>query len=224
VAELEFAAAAAVQLVILTAIRSGGESYAREHGTRGATTLLKSNLVKAEAGFDLTFTAKGGRKVLKTLRDKDFNMALGRLLELPGRRLFQYRDELGAVRPLRASDVNVYLRRIAGCRISLKDFRTLVASAAVLDTLVGQEPARSERGRRSQVRAAVVTAAEELANTPTICRTSYVHESIVAAFETGKLVQVGTPPRSRRKKAELLARVVRTPAKPASSAKAAEKS
>ena len=41
-----------------TAIRAGGEAYAREHGTRGATTLLKSN-VTLTAGL-VTLIPEGG--------------------------------------------------------------------------------------------------------------------------------------------------------------------
>src|SRR5437016_147556 len=42
--DASFAIAAVVHLVSLTALRAGGESYAKERGTRGATTLLKSNV------------------------------------------------------------------------------------------------------------------------------------------------------------------------------------
>ena len=87
---------------------------------------------------------------------------------------------------MRAGDVNAYLCGIAGRRLSLKDFRTLVASAAVLEALAATEPASSERARRSQLRTAVTAVAEELANTPTVCRKSYVHEAVVTAFETGR--------------------------------------
>ena len=107
---------------------------------------------------------------------------------LPGRRLFQYRDEDG-VRIVTASDVNAFLREIAGVKISLKDFRTLCASAAALEALAHVAPATSERGRRRQVKQAVTAVSEELANTPTICRKSYVHQTVVAAFENGKLAK-----------------------------------
>src|SRR3984957_13884589 len=40
----EFALAAVIELIARTAIRPGNESYARLNGTRGATTLLKSNV------------------------------------------------------------------------------------------------------------------------------------------------------------------------------------
>ena len=44
-----------------------------------------------------------------------------------------------------AREVNAFLQEIAGRRISLKDFRTLVASAAALKALAATDPADSER-------------------------------------------------------------------------------
>ena len=203
-----FAAAAVVHLVSKTAIRAGGEAYAREHGTRGATTLLKSNVILSEGLVTLQFKAKGGKPVVKEVRDIRLRAALRSLMTLPGRRLFQYRDAEGAVHPVRAGDVNAYLCSIAGRRLSLKDFRTLIASAAVLEVLAATEPASNERARRSQLRSAVTAVAEELANTPTVCRKSYVHEAVVTAFEQGALARLRKPTRSPIKKAEVLARIV----------------
>lgn len=204
-----FVAASIVELVSLTAIRAGSEEYARERGTRGATTLLKSNVRLADKRIvTLSFKGKGGKIVTKQVRSARFHAIVARLLELPGRRLFQCRDA-GCVRPVRAAEVNAFLQEVAGKRISLKDFRTLVASAAALKALAATEPAASERQRRRQVREAVVEIAEELVNTPTVCRTSYVHEAVIAAFEAGALKR----PRIRKAKspatkAELLARIV----------------
>lgn len=204
-----FAAASVVELVSLTAIRAGGEEYARERGTRGATTLLKSNVRLAEKGVvTLSFKAKGGKAITKHVLSPRFHIAAARLMELPGRRLFQYR-EAGMVRSVRAAEVNAFLQEVAGRRISLKDFRTLVASAAALKALAATEPADSERQRRRQVRKAVMAIAEELANTPAVCRTSYVHDAVIAAFEAGTLKR----PQSKKAKspasqAELLARIV----------------
>jgi DNA topoisomerase-1 len=204
-----FVAASIVELVSLTAIRAGGEEYARERGTRGATTLLKSNVRLADKRLvTLSFKAKGGKIIGKRVRSARLHAALTRLLELPGRRLFQYREG-DTMRPMRAAEVNAFLQEIAGRRISLKDFRTLVASAAALKALAATEPADSERQRRRQVREAVIEVAEELANTPTVCRTSYVHDAVIAAFEAGALKR----PRIRKAKspatqAEVLARIM----------------
>ena len=180
--------AGVIELVARSAIRPGSEEYARLNGTRGAATLLKSNVAIDGPTVILTFRAKGGKVVRKEFTAALLIPLLARLHEQPGRRLFQYRDETGDVRPVTARAVNAFPREIAGgVAISLKDFRTLLASAAVLETLARQAPAQSERQRRRQVLDAVRKAAVDLANTPAICRRSYVHAGIVAAFEEGVL-------------------------------------
>src|SRR5665213_2026334 len=53
------------RLIARTAIRPGNESYARLNGTRGATTMLKSNVTLEDDNLVLTFKAKGGKAVRK---------------------------------------------------------------------------------------------------------------------------------------------------------------
>lgn len=206
----EFALAAVIELVSCSAIRAGSESYVKSNRTRGAATLLKSNIAVNGATVALKFRAKGGKDIDKEFHCPRVAAAIGVLRELPGRRMFQYRAEDG-VRIVTASDVNAFLREIAGVKISLKDFRTLCASAAALEALAHIEPASSERGRKRQVKEAVTAISEELANTPTICRKSYVHQAVVAAFENGKLEKFSEALKRRRSPAhreQLLAQVV----------------
>lgn len=179
----EFALSAVIELVARTAIRPGHESYVKLNRTRGATTLLKSNVRLEDDCIVLSFRGKGGKALRKECDATVLARAVEILRALPGPRLFQYRDGDGSVKPVNANQVNAFLREIAGVRISLKDFRTLIASAAVVESLARIVPAESARARRRQVLEAVRAAADELANTPAICRRSYVHESIVTAFE-----------------------------------------
>jgi len=204
--------AAVIELVAHSAIRPGSEDYARLHGTRGATTLLKSNVTTDGEKVTLSFRAKGGKVVRKEFAAAQLVPVLERLRELPGRRLFQYRNEAGEVHIATARAVNAFLREIAGgVMISLKDFRTLLASAAVLEALARQEPASSQRQRRRQVLDAVRKAAEDLANTPAICRRSYVHASVVTAFEEGVLESFADTlkrSRSATRREQLLTRIM----------------
>ena len=81
----------------------------------------------------------------------------------------------------------------------------------MLEALAALAPATSERGRRRQVLDAVTAVSDELANTPAICRKSYVHETVVAAFEDGMLEQFSERLKGRRSPAhreQLLAQVV----------------
>lgn len=207
----DFALAAVIELIARTAIRPGHESYARLNGTRGATTLLKSNVALEDESIVLSFRAKGGKQVRKECDAARLARAVEILRSLPGRRLFQYRDASGEIRPVTAMEVNHFLREIAGVQISLKDFRTLMASAAVMDSLSRISPAPSARGRRRQVLTAVRAAADDLANTPAICRKSYVHDTVVTAFEEGLLERFAATLkgcRSAARREQLLAKVV----------------
>jgi DNA topoisomerase-1 len=207
----EFALAAVIELIARTAIRPGSESYARLSGTRGASTLLKSNVTVEDDCIVLTFKAKGGKAVRKECDAAKLVRAIGILRDVPGKRMFQYRDNGGNVRVVNATQVNEFLREIAGIKISLKDFRTLMASAVVLESLSRISPAASARGRNKQVLQAVRAAADELSNTPAICRKSYVHDTIVTAFEDGILERFAATMkgyRSQSKREQLLAQVV----------------
>jgi len=207
----EFALAAVIELIARTAIRPGSESYARLNGTRGAATLLKSNVTLEDDSLVLTFKAKGGKAVRKECNAAKLVRAIGVLRTVPGKRMFQYRDAQGVVRAVSTVQVNAFLREIAGIKISLKDFRTLMASAVALESLSRVTPAASARGRKRQVLEAVRAAAGELANTPAICRKSYVHDTIVTAFEDGILERFAATmkgQRSQTRREQLLAQVV----------------
>jgi DNA topoisomerase-1 len=188
----EFALAAVIELISASALRPGNEEYAKAHRTRGATTLLKSNV---RCGGDdmliLCFRAKGGKQVRKEIRHARLCTAVGRLRELPGPRLFQYRAEDKTIRLVSATDANEFLREIAGCAISLKDFRTLCGTAEALEALAAIEPANSASARKKQIVAAIKNAAGKLENTPAICRKSYVNPAVLTAFETGALRDFG---------------------------------
>ena len=207
----EFALAAVIELVARTAIRPGNESYMKLNGTRGATTLHKSNVQIEDDCLIVSFKAKGGKAVRKECDAAKLVRAIGILRTLPGKRLFQYRDEAGHVHNVNTSAVNNFLREIAGIKISLKDFRTLMASAVVLESLSRITPAESANGRKKQVLEAVRSAADELSNTPAICRKSYVHDTIVTAFEEGILERFAEEMkgcRSQAKREQLLVQVV----------------
>ncbi|MEA2990004.1 MAG: topoisomerase [Alphaproteobacteria bacterium] len=206
-----FTAAAVIELVACSAIRAGEESYARMRDTRGAATLLKSDVAVRGARIRLTFRAKGGKTVSKEVDAARLARAILRLRRLPGERLFQYHAESGEIRQINAREVNGFLREIAGAKISLKDFRTLLACESVLDSLSRAEPAPNHRQRRKQVLHAVKAAAEDLANTPAICRRSYVHDAVVEAFENGVLGHCAPALkncRSRTGRAQVLADII----------------
>jgi DNA topoisomerase-1 len=201
----EFAMASAIALVDAAGLRSGTSKHAKLSGARGAISLHKSHVRLNGSSITLTFPAKSGKRVTKTIRSPRLARTIKVLQCLPGRRLFVFREGHSA-KPIRVRDVNAYLCDIAACKLSLKDFRTLRASLHVVDALVRVQRAPSERRRKRQLQQAIQSAADDLANTPAVCRKSYVHEAVVDAFERDALAaKVGLaqePPR------QILARVI----------------
>lgn len=181
------ALAAAVMLIDRTHIRIGCEDYVHSGHSRGAATLLKKSVRRRGDRLELSFRGKRRQVFSCALRAPALARAIGELLRLPGRRLFQYRDDRGKLRRVTASDINEYLERISGAPVTAKDFRTLAATAAAARLLAGLRPATSRTGRRRQVAAVMGDVAGLLGNTPAVARKSYVHRRVIEAFEADEI-------------------------------------
>lgn len=202
-----FACTALIELIASSGIRPGNEEYMRRHGSRGAATLLKSDLRINGSRITLSFRAKGGKDIVKELRSPRLARALNVIRGLPGERLFQFRNGDGEARTLSPRDANEFLRETAGVQISLKDFRTLCASARVVSKLARIKPEKKPQARHKQVLEAVKEAADDLGNTPTICRKSYVPDVIVEAFERGDLDKLA-PPKASAAAEQMVAKII----------------
>ena len=152
----------------------------------GKPKATKKSPVGAQGAHIGPKKAKGGKHVVKDLNAPRLVPVIKVLQRLPGPRLFAYREN-EQVKTIRARDVNAFLCGMASCKISLKDFRTLRASIGVVKTLARTERSESQRRRKRQIKQAIQLAADDLANTATICRKSYVHGAVLEAFEEGTL-------------------------------------
>jgi DNA topoisomerase I len=181
------AAAAVVRLIDQTAIRIGGRSKA----SQGATTLTVKNVTLSRNKMQLRFTAKGGRRVQATLDDRKLQRILGKIHDLPGKRLFQYIGQDGLIHPLDSGDVNGWLKEISGTDTSAKMFRTWHGSVAALEAVFSDD--------QPSIKRACEAAAETLCNTPAIARKSYVHPAIFELItDPDKLAAFRKLPSKRR--------------------------
>lgn len=191
------ALACAAAIIDRCHIRVGNEVYARSNGSHGASTLLKRHLAVTGKHIALSFRGKGGKDITCARDDAPLARALTRLKTLPGKRLFQYRDEDGSIAIINAADINAYLREAAGLPVSSKDLRMLAANAAAAELLLSTDIAASERGRRRQLADIMRAISERLINTPAVVRKSYVHEIVVSSYASGKLRRVYRQARAR---------------------------
>lgn len=176
--EAHFLLAALIVLLDETHLRVGNRSYAKENHTYGATTLLKQHLSLDGEQVEIRFRAKGGKRVSKRLRSPRLQRILEEIADLPGRELFSWRDDAGLHR-VESSQLNAYLSEIAGLPVSAKTFRTWGGSLAAFREGLSQ----LRRGEQPHVKDMCRSAAKALHNTPSVCRTSYVHPAILSLAE-----------------------------------------
>jgi DNA topoisomerase-1 len=178
--------ATVVRLLETTLIRVGNEEYARANGSFGLTTLRARHVaVEGEAAMRFSFTGKSGQKWRLRVEDRRVARVIRALQELPGQELFACPDEDGALRPVTSQEVNDYLRSATGEDITAKDFRTWAATVLCGLALAEAGPGATEAETKRRLRAAIAQVAARLGNTPTVCRSCYIHPGVMARYAAG---------------------------------------
>jgi DNA topoisomerase-1 len=190
--------AVVVQLLEKTLIRVGNVEYARANGSFGLTTLRDQHVKIRGGALRFEFKGKSGITHAVTVSDARLAKLVGKCQDLPGQELFQYVDDDDERRPITSADVNGYLREAAGDDFSAKDFRTWAGTILAAQQLRNEQPGSSERKTKSVLVQAVQAVAQQLGNTPTVCRTCYIHPAILEAFADGSLRQRLATRRRRR--------------------------
>jgi DNA topoisomerase I len=179
--------AAVVRLLERTLIRVGNEEYARANKSFGLTTLRARHVDVDGATLTFEFRGKGGRAHRVDVNDRRLARIVEHCQELPGQELFQYVDADGERRVVDSGDVNAYLREASGEDFTAKDFRTWAGTVLAALALHAMPACTSAtEGKRHVVRA-VERVAQELGNTPAVCRKSYVHPTVIDTYLAGDL-------------------------------------
>jgi DNA topoisomerase I len=192
--------AVVVSLLEETLIRIGNKEYARDNESYGITTLQDDHVSFEGSRMCFEFLGKSGKEQIVNLKDRRLTRLVKECQEIPGYHLFQYYDEDGTPYPIGSSDVNDYLYETTGERYTAKIFRTWGASSYALSVLGEMPPVGTKKEREAQIRDAVKQVADKLGNTPTVCRTYYIHPYIFDAHMEGELQDLlaqQKPPTSR---------------------------
>jgi DNA topoisomerase-1 len=179
--------ATVVKLLESTHIRVGNEEYARANKSFGLAT-LRNRHVKVN-GPHIRFQFRGKSRVEHAidLHDRRLARIIKRCQDLPGYELFQYIDDNGALVAIEASDVNDYLRGVAGAEFSTKDFRTWAGTVMAARALRKCGTGASQAQTKRNLVAAVQEVAQVLGNTKAVCRKCYIHPSVIDTYMAGQL-------------------------------------
>ncbi|WP_449385965.1 DNA topoisomerase IB [Cellulomonas soli] len=170
--------------------RAGGERYAKENGSFGLATVLRDHVEIDGDEVTFSYPAKSGQvrhsqvidptvaRVVRELRDRDD----------ADPELLAWQDEAGW-HDVTSSDLQLDVKDRLGTDARPKDFRTWHATVLAATGLAAAgPPPRAERARRQVVAGVIRDVAEQLGNTPAVCRASYVDPRLIDLWERGQTV------------------------------------
>jgi DNA topoisomerase-1 len=177
--------AAMVRLIDQGFFRIGNDKSAEAESTFGLST-IRGTHVKVDGNAVLfDYVGKWKKKQKRAVKDADVAAIVQHLKKTKGAELFKFANN-GRVVDVKDRHVNDYIQSIIGKDFTAKDFRTwagtLLCSIAL--AMQGQGTSKAERKRR--VRKAIVATAEQLGNTPAVCRSSYICPRVLDEYMEGK--------------------------------------
>jgi len=181
--------ATVVRLMVRAFFRVGSERYAVKNRTFGIATLEKQHLTIK--GNTLVFCYRGKRSIdqRRVVAATPLVEIIHELMELPGERLFQYVDRDGSVREVTSQDVNRYIKEILGEKYTSKDIRTWGGTVRAATILADIGPAKTKREAERNVALTCKLVSSELGNTPAVCRSAYIHPTVLEKYLRGRTIE-----------------------------------
>jgi DNA topoisomerase-1 len=178
--------AIALRLINLGWFRVGSERHARESRTYGITTLTKRHVTVRGNRISFVFRGKQRIQIRTTVVDAELAAAVRELLAVPGgARVFRYESEIG-LRNLTSRRLNDYVKENMGEEFTAKDFRTwggtLLAAVGFAEHAASHGFPETATDEKRSVTAVMRRVAQQLGNTPAVCRASYVSPAVIEQY------------------------------------------
>ena len=187
-----------IKLIDLYHFRVGNDEYARKNESYGLTTLTKGHMIldrskKAEGKLDaiFEFVGKSGKLWKRRIWEDDLALLIEKSGTIGGRKksqdLFRYEDKKGNDFDIKSNHINEYLDDITSshAKVTAKDFRTWAATWKTAFRLSEQLDPNTASARKRVSNEVVKTVASDLGNTPTVCRSSYIHPILLSDWTEG---------------------------------------
>jgi DNA topoisomerase-1 len=191
-------AALIVKLIDRYHFRVGNDEYAKMNESYGLTTLKEGHMTldrstSAEGEMDAIFEFKGksGKMWKRRIWEDDLVMLIKASEEVGGRKksqdLFRYEDKNGEDFDIKSNHINEYLDEITSKheKVTAKDFRTWAATWKTAFRLSARLDPDTATGRKRVLNEVIKTVSSDLGNTPSVCRSSYIHPAILSDWTEG---------------------------------------
>jgi DNA topoisomerase I len=179
--------ATVVRLLEQTCMRIGNDEYVKQNESFGLTTLQDGHVKVSGSKMRFKFRGKSGQQQDIELEDPRIAKIVKKCRDIPGWELFQYFDEAGEQCRITSTDVNNYIRDIAGEDFTAKDFRTWGGTGWAALVFEDLGPAETATDAKKRIVEAIKMVSSKLGNRPATCKKYYVHPALLEAYTDGSL-------------------------------------
>jgi DNA topoisomerase I len=183
--EREKVLAAIVRLMDQGFFRIGNDKSAKSELTYGLTTVRGSHVKVERDTILFDYMGKWKKKQKRSIRDAVVAKIVIEAKGLKGAELFKFRSGSRVV-DVKDRHVNDYIQSIVGEEFTAKDFRTWAGTLLCSIALAMEEGGATKTDRKRKLRKAVVATAEQLGNTPTVCKKSYICPRLLDEYMDGR--------------------------------------
>ena len=177
--------AAMVRLIDQGFFRIGNDKSAASESTYGLSTIRGSHVKVDGSALFFDYVGKWKKKHKRSVKDGEVAAIVEELKKTRGAELFKFRNN-GKIVDVKDRHVNEYIQSIIGRDFTAKDFRTWAGTLLCSIALAMQGQGESKADRKRRLRKAVVATAEQLGNTPAVCRASYICPRVLDEYMSGK--------------------------------------
>ena len=177
--------AAIVRLIDQGFFRVGNDKSAKSEATYGLTTIQGQHVKVRGAVLQFDYVGKWRKEQSRTIEDAEAAAVVAECKRLDLDELFAFLDH-EKMQDVKDRHVNDYIQSIIGESFTAKDFRTWAGTLLCSITLAMQGEGVTKTERKRNVRKAVEATAEQLGNTPAVCRTSYICPRLIDEYMDGR--------------------------------------
>jgi DNA topoisomerase-1 len=181
--------AAMVRLMDQGFFRIGNDKSAEAESTFGLSTIRASHVRVHGSVVRFDYVGKWKKQQQRAVADRDVAAIVDQLKKTTTGgadfELFQFAQN-GRVIDVKDRHVNDYIQSIIGKDFTAKDFRTWAGTLLCSIALAMQGQGTSKTDRKRRVRKAIAATADQLGNTPPVCRSSYICPRLLDEYMEGK--------------------------------------
>lgn len=164
--------AAIIHLILLCNFRIGTESYAKEYKHYGITTLQPKHLKFTPTKLHINFVGKKGIQNYSSIQNRKLIKFI--------KNLCHRNKNTNRVFNVSSSNVNDYLNQFNG--ITCKELRTWNANKIYIELFL-------QHYKQQKTKEILKNVAQQLHNTPTVCKNSYLLKGILDDTSTQKILR-----------------------------------